>query len=41
MESKILSWNARGLNKGGKRLRVKNLLFFFFFFWISEGQESS
>jgi exonuclease III len=26
MKSKILSCNARGLNKGGKHLRVKNLL---------------
>jgi len=26
MKPKILSWNVRGLNKGDKRLRVRNLL---------------
>ena len=26
MKHKILSWNVRGLNEGGKRLRIRNLL---------------
>jgi endonuclease/exonuclease/phosphatase family metal-dependent hydrolase len=25
-EPKILSWNVRGLNEGGKRLKVRNLI---------------
>ena len=28
MKHKILTWNVRGLNEGGKRLRVRNLLSF-------------
>jgi exonuclease III len=26
MKTKILSWNVRGLNEGGKRLKVRNLI---------------
>jgi hypothetical protein len=26
MKPKLLSWDMRGLNEGGKQLRVKNLL---------------
>jgi endonuclease/exonuclease/phosphatase family metal-dependent hydrolase len=26
MKPKILSWNGRGLNKGDKRLKVRNLI---------------
>jgi exonuclease III len=26
MKPKLLSWNVRGLNESGKRLRVRNLL---------------
>jgi exonuclease III len=28
MKHKILSWNVKGLNEGGKWLRVRNLLSF-------------
>jgi hypothetical protein len=26
MKPKLLSWNVMGLNEGGKRLRVRNIL---------------
>jgi len=26
MNPRLISWNVRGLNKGGKRLKIRNLL---------------